>query len=347
MGRHVVLRADASAAIGTGHVMRSRTLALALIAEGWQATFASRDLPATLATSITTSGIGTIALGPRARGADEMGAIEDALEDRPTLVVADHYGVDAAWLRRARRTADHVMAIDDLADREQPVDLLLNQNPGVEDAAYTDLVPATARLLLGPRYALVRPAFAEARARRTSRDGRIGRIGVLLGGADPDDVTARAVDGILALPVAIDVVVGGAYPHAAALLGRLAGRRDARLYVDIEDVAGVMSETDLVIGAPGSASWERCTLGLPTVLVVLADNQIRVAQALTDAGAAVSAGWHEDVTAASIARLVTDLMADPTSVERMSEAASALADGYGTERVVDVIEDLVGGRGEP
>lgn len=348
MGGHVVFRADASAAIGTGHVMRSRTLALALIAEGWRATFASRDLPATLATSITASGIGTIALGPRARGVDELAAIEAALDDRPTLVVADHYGVDAAWLHRARRTSDHVMAIDDLADREQPVDLLLNQNLGVELAAYADLVPAAVRLLLGPRYALVRPAFAEARARRsTPRDGRIGRVGVLLGGADAADVTSRAVDGILDLPVAIDVVVGGAYPHVAALQRRLAARRDTRLHVDIEDVAGVMSETDLVIGAPGSASWERCTLGLPTVLVVLADNQIRVAQALTDAGAAVSAGWHADVTAVSIGRFVTDLMADPTRVARMSEAAAALTDGYGTERVVDVIEDLVAGRGEP
>lgn len=347
--RHVVVRADASPAIGTGHVMRSRTLAIALVDRGWRATFASRDLPPTLASSLAACDIGTIALDRRSEGPAELAAIEAALHERPTLVVADHYGVDAAWLDRARDMAEYVMAIDDLADRQQPVDLLLDQNLGVDQTDYDDLVPPGAQLLIGPRFALVRPAFAEARARRAPRDGRIGRIVVLLGGADPDDVTARAVEGIAGvagLAVSLDVVVGAAYPHLAELQRRLADRADARLHVDIEDVAEVMAAADLAIGAPGSASWERCTLGLPAVLVVLADNQVRVAHALTDAGAAVTAGWHANVTAASIGRMVSDLMADPTRVAGMAEAAAALTDGRGTERVVRVIEDLVEGRGE-
>ena len=339
--RHAVFRADASPSIGTGHVIRCRTLASALVARGWTATLATRALPDGLSSSLRRAGVGMLVLDaamPLAADPDRIAAGTD----RPiALLVADHYGIDAAWLAAMRAHASVTMAIDDLADRPQPVDLLLNQNLGVDATRYDALVPADARVLIGPRFALVRPEFAELRARPRARDGRVERVIVFIGGADEADLTSLAVDALIDLDLPGDVVVGSAYGPLDALRARLDIHPALRLHVNVDAMADLMDGADLAIGSPGSASWERCTVGLPTVLVAIADNQRVVERGLVEVGAAVSLGWHASVTAAMVTDTLRTLIADPVRVAAMSHAAAAVTDGHGSDRVIAAIEELL------
>ena len=341
---HALFRADASPELGTGHVVRCRTLAAELQRRGWTVSFASRDLPPELARSIRGSRMELIEL-VSAAGLDAEHAVIAAVVARPvTVAVVDHYGIGADWQRAAGVWAERMMAIDDLADRFQAVDLVLNQNPGAGPSRYRALVPPAARILDGPTYALVRPEFAVARLRRQgepSHHGRVDRILVFISGSDPHDVTRRAARAATAIGVPVDVVVGAAYPFLARLQAWAAVQPLIELHVDSHEMAALMERADISIGAPGSASWERCTLGLPSVLVTLADNQVEIARHLADVGAALDLGWHAAVTTAELEDALVALAADPARLIAMSKAAAQITDGQGTVRVADELERLV------
>lgn len=341
--RHVLLRADASSEIGTGHVVRCQTLAAELIRRGWTATLASRDLPAGLAHSVHGSGITLAEIPPGVAYDDEFRAIA-AMAERPVdLVVVDHYRLGVDWHVAARSVARSLLAIDDLADRSLTADIVLNQNLGASASRYSGLVPATTRVLSGPSFALVRPEFAAARGRVRERAGRIERILVFMSGTDPDDITGRAAHAAASLGVDVDVdlVVGAGYPFAGELGAWANERPGTVLHVDTPDMAALMARADVAIGAPGSASWERCTLGLPTVLVTLADNQAENARLLGEAGAAVDLGPAASVTAGDLEDVLTQLANDPERLVAMSQAADRITDGRGTIRVADELERLV------
>jgi UDP-2,4-diacetamido-2,4,6-trideoxy-beta-L-altropyranose hydrolase len=346
--RHAVIRADASVTIGTGHIVRSRTLAEGLIARGWRATIATRDLMDGLADGLAASGVGILRLPSGSPIEAEPEVISEHLGPDTTLVVGDHYGIHDDWYRAMRHGAPHaiLMAIDDLGDRPLPVDLVLNQNLGVGAAGYAGLAPASTRILTGPAYALLRPEFSALRARGRVRDGRVDRILVFFSGADAHDVTARAVAGVGGLGCPIDVVVGAAYPHLAALRAAVARHASVTLFVNTDEMATLMDRADLAVGAASSASWERCALGLPAVLVTIADNQVDTERLLVEAGAALAIGRHAEVTALDVERTVRALCEDPHRVEAMSAAAARVTDGLGTERVVAEIEAVVVARAE-
>ena len=191
---------------------------------GWRATMATRDLPDGLAAGLVETGIAVLDLAQGSQ--DEAADIASAIDGRATLVVGDHYGVGADWFTGMRRRVPGaaLMAIDDLADRSLPVDLLLNQNLGASADAYATLVPQGARILTGPAYALVRPEFAAARARGRTRDGSVERVLVFISGADAPDMTSRAVTALDGIGCPVDVVVGAAYPHLAELREIVAGQ---------------------------------------------------------------------------------------------------------------------------
>lgn len=342
-GRRVVLRADASATVGTGHLVRSRTLAEALMSRGWRATIVTRHLPADLSDGLAAAGIELVELPDGSSAASEPDEIADRIGTDVALVVGDDYGLRAEWFDGLHRRlpSARLMAVDDLADRPLPVDLVLNQNLGASVAGYDGLVPALARVLTGPSYALLRPEFAALRARGRVRDGRVERILVFFSGADEPDLTTRAVVGLREIGRPVDVVVGAAYPHLTALRAIVARQPEKALHVNTDAMAALMDSADLAVGAASSASWERCALGLPAVLATLADNQVVADRLLVEAGAAQSLGWHTAITSAGVEIAVRALCADPARVAAMSVAAAAVTDGRGTERVVAEIEEIV------
>lgn len=345
---YAVFRCDAGGALGGGHLRRCLTLAEALAANGWRAAFAV--CPETLAFLPRDP-----ALQP------DWIVLDTAEEHEPAvmaarlgagevdLLVVDHYGRDRRFEGRCRRFARGIAAIDDLADRPHDADLLLDQTFGRSGRDYAGLVSRSCTLLCGSRHALLRPAFAEMREAaidRRRQGGSVVRILIGMGAADADDFTSLAVAAVglvserLGRPFTLDVVLGAGAPHLDAVRRRLSGFPAWSIHLNASGraMARLMAAADLAIGAAGTTSWERCCLALPTVCVVAAENQAKIAAELAAAGACrvAAAGAPEGLAAA-----VDELCRDDPARLAMAEAAAAVCDGAGTQRVVGAIEAMV------
>jgi UDP-2,4-diacetamido-2,4,6-trideoxy-beta-L-altropyranose hydrolase len=345
-----VFRVDASVEVGTGHLARCRTLAEELRGRGWQVLLACRELPPGLADLVRRDGfdlrrIDSAAAEWEGDAAETIGHL--AGRDAVDWLVVDHYALDARWEERLRPLARRVMVIDDLADREHACDLLLDQNlvEGME-ARYGGKVPEGCRMLLGPRYALLRRAFVEAAHRGRRRDGSLRRLVVSYGGSDPTDETTkalRALAGLRMRNVALDVVVGAANPRREEI-GRLAlDAAGARCHADLDAaaMADLIASADLALGAAGTSTWERCLLGLPALLTVVAPNQAPLARAVADRGAGVDLGPAGEVDDRLLAETVRELAGQPDRVRSMSRAAHAVMDGFvGAPGVAAAMEEV-------
>lgn len=311
-------RADAAPSMGTGHVMRCLTLAEALAARGADIAFVSAPGTAEMVPTLPYP-----ILSP------------DRLPFGADLVVVDHYGIDAAEEARLRAQNRAVMVIDDLPTRRHHCDLLLDQTFGRRAEEYAALVPNTAAVLAGSEFALLRPQFAAARQASLARRGAGGlrRLLVSLGGSDPDDVTSAVLDAVAAsgLALALDVVMGAAAPHLDKVRAKAAALPDCNVHVGVSDMAGLMSRADLAVGAGGTSTWERCCLGLPSLMLVIADNQRDVARLVGAAGAA------RLVTPEDLPEALRGISPD---LPALSAAAARLCDGRGAERVLAALRRL-------
>jgi UDP-2,4-diacetamido-2,4,6-trideoxy-beta-L-altropyranose hydrolase len=237
------------------------------------------------------------------------------------------------------------MVIDDVADRRHDADLLLDQNLHRDAATrYDGLVESDAPQLLGPEYALLRAEFGQLRESVTTREG-LGRLLVFFGGADALDATGtlvRELPGVCAeLGLEADVVVGEAYSHQEELLAAVADLVEVTVHVSTPSMAHLMASADLAVGAAGSTSWERACLGLPSILVATAGNQVDIALALDDVGAAVFVATPQDTWSFEIVKSIRELADEPVRLSRMSEMARRLTDGRGAARVAATMEALL------
>lgn len=337
----VVFRFDAGPLIGGGHAMRCLTLAEAMIHAGWRCRFAVQ--PGTVETVHRLAVHEAECLHLEGDAESEPAQMAGGLSGgRCGLLVVDHYRRGAAFERSCREFADKVLVLDDLADRAHDADVLLDQNLGRGANDYAGLVPSHCRLLLGPEYALLRPNFPRLRAgaliHRRAR-GRVDRILVSFGMADPHGLTLRALSALKSAGYEghVDVVIGGGASDLAEVHARAAamGPR-VRVLSDVEDMATLMADADLAIGAGGTTSWERCALGLPALVVVVADNQAAVAKALAAAGAIRVIG-DATIETTELQAAVADILADQHALTTQADAAAAICDGAGCERVMEVL----------
>lgn len=331
--RRVLFRCDAGATMGGGHVMRCLTLADALALVGWHCDFAVS--PETL----------DIVAGDRF-GDHGLKILADPFDAEMTpegydLAIVDHYGLSAAYETGLRHAADMIAVIDDFPTRPHDCDVILDQNHGRGARDYRGVIPAGAKAFCGTDYALLRPDFPAARAEALARrkSGRAQRVLVSLGLTDLNGVTGDVMERLLALEagVSFDVVIGPAAPSRARL-AQMAQRDDVSLHIATGDMAALMARADICIGAGGTTSWERCCLGLPTVLLVLADNQKDIAASLDEAGAAHAlSSWNDG----EIETALVGLLADNDTRQAMADAAAALCDGGGATRVAEELTTLV------
>ena len=316
----ILFRCDAAPAIGTGHVMRCLTLADELAGRGAECVFVSAP-----GTSDMVPALSYPVLPP------------EKLPYGAALAVIDHYGLDAAYEAVVRSQTRAVMSIDDLPNRRHHCDLLLDQTHGREADEYRELVPHNSIVLAGSSYALLRPQFAEMREEALARrDGCLRRLLVSLGGTDPDNVTDRVLDAVASsgLDLMVEVVMGAKAPHLDSVRAQAAAMKGARVLVGVSDMAGLMAQADLAIGAAGTTTWERCCLGLPTLMLVIADNQKDISRLVVGAGAALEA------TPATIPGQLRQLAAQPQTLQSLSQAAAQVCDGRGAAHVADALSRL-------
>lgn len=364
----VVFRADASVQIGSGHVMRCLTLADELIRQGHECLFVCREHKGHLGDLIVDKGYELILLpAPPGKETHADNTDSDLYEEwlgvpseedasqtlraftplEPDWLVVDHYALDAKWERAVAGAVRNIMAIDDLANRVHECELLLDQNLGRIYSDYDGLVPEHSKRLIGPGYALLRPEFAQLRERSLERRAKpeLKRILISLGGVDRTNVTGQVLSALaeMALPadVHVDVIMGAAAPY----LGEIKQQAErlpfnATVSVNVTDMAERMCLADLSIGAAGGTSWERCCLGVPSILIVLAENQVSGTNALEVRGVAVSIADVESLKE----RLpeVVGHIAEPQVLRSMSNASANVSDGIGVSRVVEALKASVG-----
>lgn len=356
-GMNILFRVDASTEIGTGHLMRCLTLADALRTVGHNIRFLSRKHAGHLANGIRDRGFSVDELGSRDEanlcgyerwlGTTEAQDAEDCASIiagfNPDWVVVDHYALGERWESRFRGGSTRILAIDDLAERSHSCDLLLDQTWGRAPGDYSGLVPQECECLCGSGYALLRPEFAAQREMSLYRrhDGAVRSILVTMGGVDKDNATGQALAALaesgLHPETNITVVMGESAPWLNAVKTAAENMPwPTQVVSGVSDMAERMAVADLAIGAAGATAWERCCMGLPAILIVLADNQKTVAANLEQAGAAWVIDERSNM-ATELPGLLQALAEDPEKVKTMTNRAAQIADGHGAEHVLAAI----------
>ncbi|OPX54809.1 UDP-2,4-diacetamido-2,4,6-trideoxy-beta-L-altropyranose hydrolase [Oceanospirillum multiglobuliferum] len=370
---NIVFRADASIEIGSGHVMRCLTLAEALRQQGHQCHFICRAHLGHLGAVIEGKGF-PLSLLPIAASpfsvdpkiehnahANWLGASwqQDAEQcsatliqlfegEKPDWLVVDHYALDYRWQQTCKPYYQKLMVIDDLADRKHLCQLLLDQTYGRNPVDYQTYVPSDCKLLIGAEYAVLRPEFTQWRNYSLQRRQQqyqqaqpIQQLLINLGGVDKDNITGQVLKALenstLDQACKITVVMGKTAPHLLQVQQFAASSKYSITVLSaVSNMAELMANADFAIGAAGSTAWERCTLGLPTLMIILADNQKLIAAQLQ----AAQAAWSIE---AQDCHQLTHFWSsiDGQVLINTSLSAQTVADGLGVDKIVEEIDPSI------
>jgi len=327
----IVFRADGGSSIGAGHVMRCMSLAEQFQANGWRVGFAASGESFDSVAALAGSSLEKLKLPDE----DNLPLhLQKRWSDGADILVADHYGLGAEFERACRPWTHRIVALDDLADRSHDADVLVDASRQPE--AYRQLVPAQCAVLAGPRYALVHPKFLKLRQQSLGRrDGRaVRRVLLSFGQMDVPNATLCALDALEAegFEGDIDIAIGSAAPNLQALKRRAVGR--VHLHIDTDDMAPLMAAADLAVGAGGGTAWERCCLGLPSILVEIAQNQRETIAFVLASGAGMAAGAADGELTTRVRDRVRELLNNADGRKAIGERGAKLVDGRGAARVL-------------
>ena len=336
----LVIRADASIAIGTGHVMRCLALAQAWQDGGGHVTFAVAESTPAIDARLRSEGMEIVHLKVSPNHLQDARALATVASDRQAAwVVVDGYRFDSEYQRNLKNAGLKLLLVDDLGQCENYfADLVLNQNLHAAESMYASREAYT-RLLLGPRFAMLRRDFRRwsKRRREIAPNGR--KVLVTMGGSDPDNVTAVVLQALGEVKIdglEVVAVLGGSNPHVD-FLQRLANHSASiRLQKDVANMPELMAWADIAVAAAGSTSAEMCLLGLPAILIDLAENQDAGCRRTTRR-AAIHLGSNKEVTVAEIAQIVRSLLLSTELRVSLSQTSRELLDGEGAERVAAAI----------
>ncbi|MDH3348774.1 MAG: UDP-2,4-diacetamido-2,4,6-trideoxy-beta-L-altropyranose hydrolase [Desulfobulbaceae bacterium] len=354
----VFFRADASLRMGIGHLMRCLTLAQALRERDVQIRFVCREYPGNLVDLLRQKGVPvTVLPAPTINdktdsedyavwlGVTQIEDAEQTIEalngENPDWLVVDHYGLSSEWEKRLRPYVGKVMVIDDLANRLHDSDFLLDQNYSFGGGQrYGGLVSETCKQMLGPRYALLHSEYALHRKTLRDRNGEVSRVLVFFGGSDPQNMTGLTLEALSHVELRhldVDVVVGANNLHRNALEKQARERLQTKIYGLRPHLADLMAQADLAVGAGGVTTWERMCLGLPTVLISIAENQRPASEALAGAGLIHYGGHVSDITLDHLTQQLKMLIHSADSLATMAMQDQLLVDGLGGLRLVEAL----------
>lgn len=358
--RYVVFRADSSHDIGSGHVMRCLTLASALQERGVETSFICREHDGNLIDMIEKKGIPVYRLPPPDIGfivdtspahaawlgascEDDASQTIDSIKNtdlQPDWLVIDHYAIDDRWENSLRNLVKRIMVIDDLADRNHECDLLLDQN--IADKMYEryiEKVSDNCVMLLGPEYALLQPDYAKLHSSVNPRVGSIKRIFIFFGSTDEFNMTGKSLHAFLSLErtdIDVDVVVSDDSPYIKDIRVLADKYTNIHLYRKLPTLASLMMKADLCIGAAGATSWERLCMGLPSLVITIANNQLAIAKSLDDLRLVKLLGHYDNIEQSSIKRELAELLEDKLN-NNWSISCQKVVDGKGVSRVINAI----------
>jgi UDP-2,4-diacetamido-2,4,6-trideoxy-beta-L-altropyranose hydrolase len=355
----VVFRADGSTFMGQGHVMRCLTLANVLRERGAEISFVCREHPGHLCDLIAQRGFGVHRLPLAVEGvshlaghagwlgaswqadAEQTRQVVQGMGGTADVLVVDHYAIDHRWETALRPSAARILAIDDLADRVHDCDLLLDQNFFSDlSTRYDGKVPSGCVTLLGPGYALLQPVYTELHSQVALRDGPVRRIFVFFGGADTENLTGLSVAAFqqLARPdIYLDVVMTEKNSrYYQSIEKAIEGWSNISLHGPLPSLGPLMATADLAVGAGGATVLERLCLGMPSVVVSLAENQKAVCEDLARTGLIKYLGHMDQVNMEALRKALSGLIG-LTSISAWSSDCHAICDGEGAGRVAETM----------
>jgi len=339
--RPLIVRADANGEIGYGHLSRCLALSQAAKADGYNVMFITACDSPVLNQRLGDEGFGVVSVDRPFPDPADWKATSEVLAVHPgAWVMLDGYHFDETYQQRARETGHRLLVIDDMAHlKHYYADIVLNQNLHAEQLNYS--CESYTRLLLGTRYVLLRREFLKWRGWKREIPEVARKVLVTLGGGNPDNVTLKVIqalqqvdlDGLEAV-----VVVGGSNPYYQELQSAIRYSPFAiRLEHNVTNMPELMAWADVAVSAGGSTCWEVAFMGLPNLVLILADNQRLVAERLDTAGVAVNLGWYENLSSAEIAQVLTQLLAAARVRMEMSWHGQQLVDGEGVNKVLRYI----------
>ena len=342
----VVFRVDASVEVGFGHLSRCINLAEVLRSRGNQVLFICRDDEAKSFRALEDRLFATVLL-PMTAVDEPVNQQEDAQQTiqalqgkKPEWLIVDSYSLSKGWEQLLRPHVAKIAVIEDLSGREHDCDLLIDQNYSERSAgSFEKFVPKACELLLGPRFALIGDQFRKLREVKSKPAPELNRIFVFCGGSDPQNLTQQAIDEILCSElsnIAVDVVVGAqnkTFDREAVL--------KLNANIEIHDASGefarIMSIADLAIGAGGTTSWERMCLGVPSIVVSIADNQNSACEKLGRDGLIHYLGMQSSLKSGALRDAAVKAKTNYASLFDQVERGQILVDGRGCERVAEVM----------
>lgn len=335
----LLIRADAAPSIGAGHVMRTLALAQAWKDAGRAAAAASVRLPPALGVRLEAEGVPVYPLEAEPGSPEDTAAtIALARQAGARWIALDGYRFDEAYQAGVKQAGYRVLCLDDYGhSRRYHADLVVNQNLHANEAMYPAREPGT-RLLLGPRYALLRREFREWQGPPRGFPSVARRVLVTTGGGDSTGLTALVLRALNDVAVGDLEVVATVGPLSQQLGTLEAARDEARYLIRLEcdpvAMPALMGWADLGVSAAGSTSWELAFMGVPSLLVPSADNQEPVGRILHERGAAVSLGPAGRLTPQTFKGEIERVARDPSLRAKLSERGRAMVDGLGARRVV-------------
>lgn len=337
---HLVVCAECGVQVGTGHVMRCLALAQAWKRAGGAVTFLMPEGLNGIEARIRAEGFRLETL-PQDRGSSAQVFIQAALGTGAPIVVLDGYGFGAPEQSMLSDVGVRVLTVDDYGHAsDYPVRWVLNQNAYALAEMYTG---TKARLLLGPDFALLRDEFLPWMGWKRRIPDRCGKLLITIGGSDPDNASEKILQSFNLVErkdLEIVLVVGGANPHLRDV--QVAAERcpvPVRIVQSVQDMPALMAWADVAISGAGGTSYELCYMGLPSLLLIVAENQRRIAARLDQLGVAVNAGMSREFRPESFASVLTALLESRQRREAMSEGGRELVDGLGSERVRAALVD--------
>lgn len=331
---NILVRADASKKIGFGHFMRTLALISCLKNQNIQIDFASYQLDSDLKSQLTNLQCRII----------ELNSIHDTetliqYKQQWDLVIVDHYQLDVRWESQLRQTCQTILVIDDLANRFHDCDYLVDQNYYFNaKQRYQNYVHEKTILLLGPDFVLLRPNFINKILTPLNTNNRLF---ISLGGGDNSNYLWRILYACkqLASHFNFDVVITKAYSQLNEIKHFCSLDSRFNVYQDVIDMASIMAKATLSLGAGGSMTWEKCYLGLPSIVTATADNQIEVAENLHQLGVIHYLGKITQLNKDRLLVAVTSLIKDTKKITSMRQLGKQLVDGNGCKRVINALRN--------
>jgi UDP-2,4-diacetamido-2,4,6-trideoxy-beta-L-altropyranose hydrolase len=336
--QYLVVRTDAGSDIGAGHLMRCLALAQAWKVRGGDATFITCCESAQLRQRLANEGMKVMMLErPHPDPMDWQTTSEVLGASSHAWVVLDGYHFDPGYQSRVKQTGHQLLVVDDTAHlKHYYADIVLNQNINAELWQYSS-EPYT-RFLLGTRYTLLRSEFLSGVTAKREIPKIACKVLITLGGGDADKQTLKVIQALQQIDIdgfEAVVIISASSRHNAHL--KLASHRSTvpiRLVQNVTNMAELMAWADLAVSGGGSTCWEMAFMGLPALVIILADNQRAIAKGLDEAGIVVNLGWHKDLATTDIAQALVSLAGAANERAEMSRRGRELIDGKGNDRVL-------------